>query len=95
MPLTFDLPFDQLLTYQGINPRPADFDTFWDSSLKEMRSIDPKVELIPADFQANGCECFHLYFTGVQRARLHAKYLRPNKAKPPPSCGTHVSWIHR
>jgi|GEM_PF-5335589 len=40
MPLTFDLSFDELVKYQGINPRPADFDAFWDSSLKEMRSID-------------------------------------------------------
>jgi len=83
MPLTFDLSFDELQKYQGINPRPADFDAFWDSSLKEMRSIDPKVELIPADFQANGCQCFHLYFTGVQGARVHAKYLRPTNAKSP------------
>ena len=83
MPLTFDLSFEELLKYQGMNPKPADFDTFWDASLAEMRSIDPKIELIPSDFQANGCECFHLYFTGVQGARLHAKYLRPSNAKTP------------
>ena len=83
MPLTFDLPFDQLLTYQGVSPRPADFDAFWDSSLEEMRSINPEVELVTADFQANGCQCFDLYFTGVQGARVHAKYLQPSKAISP------------
>jgi cephalosporin-C deacetylase len=51
--------------------------------LREMNSIDSKVELIPSDFQANGCECFDLYFSGVQGARVHAKYLRPTKAKSP------------
>jgi len=83
MPLTFDLPFDELLTYQGINPRPADFDAYWDQALEEMRAIDPQVELIPADFQADGCQCFDLYFTGVQGARVHAKYLRPTNVKSP------------
>ena len=70
MPLTFDLSFEELVEYQGINPRPADFDAFWDSSLKEMRSIDPKVELIPADFQANGCQCFHFYFATLNERGL-------------------------
>lgn len=83
MPLTFDMPFEQLEKYQGINPKPVDFDIFWESGLAEMRSIDPKIELIPAKFQASGCECFHLYFTGVQGARIHAKYLRPTKVNSP------------
>ncbi len=83
MPLTFDLPIEQLTTYQGKNPRPSDFDSFWDSSLAEMRSIDPQVELIAAEFQAPNVECFHLFFTGVDNARIHAKLLRPAKASSP------------
>lgn len=83
MPLTFDLPFDQLENYRGINPKPEDFDTYWDLGLREMHSTDSKVELIPADFQVSGCECFHLYFTGVQGARVHAKYIRPIRGKSP------------
>ncbi len=80
MPLTFDLPIEQLETYQGKNPRPYDFDTFWDKSLAEMRSIDSQVELIPSEFQVSSAECFHLYFTGIGGARVHAKLLRPTKA---------------
>jgi len=83
MPLTFDFPFEQLKTYQGINPRPADFDTFWDKSLAEMRAMDAQVELAPAEFQAPFAECFHLYFTGVGGARVHAKLLRPKNAPKP------------
>jgi cephalosporin-C deacetylase len=86
MPLTFDLPFEQLNTYKGINPRPADFDAFWDNSLAEMRAIDPRVELKPAKFQSAIAECSHLYFTGCGGARVHAKLLRPkNAAKPHPA----------
>jgi cephalosporin-C deacetylase len=83
MPLTFDLPFDQLKLYQGINPRPDDFDIFWDKGLAEMSSTNPQVELIPSKFQAPGVECFHLYFTGVGGARVHAKLLRPAKISSP------------
>ncbi len=36
MPLTFDYPLEKLKTYTGMNPRPADFDAFWDRSLAEM-----------------------------------------------------------
>lgn len=81
MPLTFDLPFEQLLTYQGINPRPADFDSYWDSSLAEMRSISPNIELIPADFQTPYAECLDLYFTGIGGARVHARLVRPRQAQ--------------
>ncbi len=83
MPLTFDLPFDQLKTYQGKNPCPQDFDAFWEKSLVEMQALDGRIELIPAEFQASNAECFHLYFTGVGEARVHSKLLRPVKAPRP------------
>jgi cephalosporin-C deacetylase len=83
MPLTFDLPIEQLKTYQGKNPRPYDFEAFWDKSLVEMRLIDSQVELIPAEFQASNVECFHLFFTGVDGARVHAKLLRPANTQSP------------
>ena len=48
-----------------------------------MRSIDPRVEFVTAEFQAPNVECFHLYFTGIGDARVHAKLLRPTNAQPP------------
>jgi len=83
MPLTFDYPLEKLKTYTGMNPRPADFDAFWDRSLAEMRALDPAVELVPAQYQTSFAECFHLYFTGVGGARVHAKFLRPRKLTAP------------
>jgi cephalosporin-C deacetylase len=51
-----------------------------------MRSIDPNVELVAATFQAPNVECFHLFFTGVDDARVHAKLLRPvNTPSPHPA----------
>ncbi len=74
---TIDMPLDQLKDYKGLNPRPSDFDQYWDSGLAEMRAIDPKVELIPHETKSQSVECFDLFFTGVGDARIHAKYLRP------------------
>jgi len=82
MPL-IDKPLAELRTYTGRNPRPADFDSFWDTSLAEMKALDARVELNPARFTAPGVDCFDLFFTGVGGARVHAKYLRPKSAPEP------------
>jgi len=80
MPL-IDLPLSQLETYAGLNPRPGDHEEYWQRALAELASLNPKVELVRAEFQTPFAECFHLYFTGVRGARVHAKYLRPRKAQ--------------
>ncbi len=86
MPLLFDMPYEDLLFYEGTNPRPGDFDRYWDRSLAVMQSIDPQVKLVPAEFQTDFAECFHLTFTGVGGARVYAKLLRPRKqAQPGPA----------
>ena len=77
MPLLFDMPLEELKTYQGINPRPEDFDLFWDEALAEMQSLDPEVEIVPAEFQTPYATCSHLYYTGTGGARVHAKLLQP------------------
>lgn len=83
MPLTYDLPIEQLKIYLGKNPRPYDFDAFWDKSMVKMRLIDSQVEFIPAEFQASNVECFHLFFTGVGGAREQDKLLRPANVPSP------------
>ena len=74
----FEKPLSELRIYKGINPRPSDFDDYWDSSLEEMRSIDSRAELIPnSTLSSRSTECMDLWFTGVGGARIYAKYLRP------------------
>ncbi len=83
MPI-IDMPLEQLQSYQGLNPCPADFDAYWDKAIAEMKAIDPQIELIPAaDFSIPCADCFDLYFTGVKGARVYAKYLRPKKTVNP------------
>lgn len=82
MPL-IDLPLPELHRYQGINPRPDDFDAYWNGALAEMRGVDPEVELRPSEFRAPFAEVFDLFFTGVGGSRVHAKYMRPKSASQP------------
>lgn len=78
MPL-LDLPVEALFRYEGRNPRPADFDEFWDAALREMESVDPAPQLVPHPISAPFAECFDLTFIGVGGARVYAKYLRPKQ----------------
>ncbi|CAM4358154.1 alpha/beta fold hydrolase [Paenibacillus typhae] len=82
MPLV-DMPLEQLKQYQGRNPRPADFDAYWERALGELAMVDTQLELIPSTFQTPQAECFDLYFTGVRGARIHAKYLRSRAVSTP------------
>lgn len=83
MPLLFDMPIEDLRNYKGTNPRPDNFDEFWDSSLEEMHNIDPNIELVESNFNVPHADCHDLYFTGVKNARIHAKLLRPKNANKP------------
>lgn len=93
MPI-IDMPIEELKTYEGTNPRPADFDEYWERALAEMHAVDAQVELVPSRFQVPTAECFDLYFTGVKGARIHAKYVRPKQAKEPhPAVISNVPWL--
>lgn len=86
MPI-FDLSLAELKSYQGRNPRPADFDGYWDAALGELAATDPRPELAPnPQLATRQTECFDLWFTGVGGARIYAHYLRPrNRAGRAPA----------
>ena len=95
MPLLFDMPLAELESYQGTNPKPDDFDAYWDAALAEMEALDPQVELIPADFQSAIADCFHLWFTGVGGARIYAKLMRPKRGDRTAPSRAHVPRLLR
>ncbi len=82
MPIV-DLPLEKLYSYLGRNPRPDDFDGYWDAALRELATTEPAPTLVPHHLPSRLAECFDLYFTGVGGARVHAKYLRPRGATAP------------
>jgi cephalosporin-C deacetylase len=77
------MPIDELRKYRGINPKPADFDAYWERALAEMRAVDPQIEFVRSSFEVPFADCFDLYFTGVRGARIHAKYVRPKGEQTP------------
>lgn len=74
---SIDMSIRDLENYMGTNPKPEDFDAYWDSSIQEMLSVDPDIALTEAYFHCPGADCYDLYFTGVNGARIYAQHLRP------------------
>lgn len=72
-----DMPMEKLQQYMGSSPCPRNIDRFWNDAIAEMKSVDPDVELLSADFQVPFADCYDMYFTGVGGARIYAKLLRP------------------
>ncbi len=81
----FEMPLEQLRSYRGRTPRPADFDEYWHRGLRELDSTDPQPEFVAHPSPAGFAECFDLWFTGVSQARIHAKYIRPRASGPYPA----------
>jgi cephalosporin-C deacetylase len=82
--LSFDLSSEELAVYQGTNPRPADFDQYWDKALLELDAIDPEAEFADAtDFPLTTATAQHLYFNGTGGYRVHAKVIRPAEPTGP------------
>ena len=90
MPM-IDMPLEKLKEYQGRNPRPVDFDEFWDKSLAELYAIDPKPTFKPANFKSKVAEAFDLTFTSTKGARIYAKFMKPKniEGKAPAILGFH------
>jgi cephalosporin-C deacetylase len=82
--LSFELSYEELIAYQGTNPRPDDFDQFWEKGLAELAGIDAEADFAPAtDFPLPFAKTEHLYFNGTGGYRVHAKVIRPNNAEGP------------
>ena len=71
------MSLERLKTYMGVNPRPDDFDEFWDASLAEMRAIDPCAEFKPYDYPSKIADLYELTFTSTKGARIYAKVVKP------------------
>ncbi|MBR0464750.1 MAG: acetylxylan esterase [Clostridia bacterium] len=90
MPIV-DMPLEELKTYLGRNECPQDLDAYWDRAIREMEALGTECELVRADFQLPGIECFEIYFTGVGGARIHGRFVRPksHSGKLPAMCLFH------
>lgn len=76
MPL-IDMSLEKLKVYQGISPKPADFDEYWDRALEELNAIDPRPTFTKKATGSRIADCYELTFTSAKGARIYAKFLRP------------------
>ena len=81
----FEMPLEELRAYRGRNPKPSDFDEYWDRALRELDSTPPQPELVPHPSPAKFAKSFDLWFAGVGGARIHAQYVRPTGEGPHPA----------
>lgn len=72
-----DMSLERLKSYEGRNPRPADFDKFWDDSLAEMNAIDPEAVFAPYEYPSVIADFYELTFTSTKGARIYAKFAKP------------------
>ena len=95
MPLLFDMSMDKLTSYQGTNPRPADFDDYWDAGLAELAATDPDVELVPADFQTPLRGMLSPLLHGDARRPRPCQIAAPSRPTGAPSRTAHVPRLQR
>ena len=76
MPM-LDMPIERLRTYQGQNPKPADFDAFWDNELEKIHAFNGAYEIIDTEFSTKNVKVEDLFFTAPDGSRIHAKIARP------------------
>lgn len=85
MPLV-DLPLEKLLEYPGRNPRPADFDDYWQRAIAELDTCDPSPRFEPVNAPFPSAIAQDVWFNGVGGAKIHAKFMRPRWTDQPVPC---------
>lgn len=85
MPL-FDLPLASLETYTPTVDCPADFDTFWHTTLSETRRHDLNAVFEPVDCGLQTLDTYDVTFSGYGGQRVKGWFLIPKHPKGPLPC---------
>jgi cephalosporin-C deacetylase len=70
----------QFSAYKGSAQKPADFDQFWDAQISSVQQLGTDYTLDKVAIPSKAADFYHLYFTGVGNARIHAQLVRPRDA---------------
>ena len=77
----FDLPLDQLKTYLPTREEPADFDSFWKSTLDEAREFPLDATFEKMDYGLVAQETFDVTFNGFGGQAVKGWLILPAKAQ--------------
>jgi cephalosporin-C deacetylase len=64
---------------QPSTPRPADFDSFWESKIKMLKEIPENAVLTPGDSGRPGVEYFTITMDHIHGAHVHGQLAKPKK----------------
>lgn len=73
----FDLAPDELERYRPVLDEPADFDAFWQDTLKEVEEADPVVSVRAVDTGLRLVDTWDVTFRGFAGEPVRAWYTRP------------------
>lgn len=75
--MLFDLPLEQLKTYQPAREEPADFDDFWAQTLYETRQRPLKAQFVPVETGLRLVEVFDVTFSGYGGQPIKGWFVLP------------------
>src|SRR4030065_423844 len=75
----FDLPQEQLKNYRPERYEPADFDSFWQSTLTEARVYPLNAQFEPVDYGLKAQEAFDVTFAGFGGQPIKGWLLLPRQ----------------
>lgn len=84
--MLFDLPLEQLRTYQPPRTEPEDFDAFWDQTLESARTFPLEARFEPADFGLVTVETFDVTFRGFGGHPIRGWLMLPRHRREPLPC---------
>lgn len=76
---SIDMPLEQMRQYKPALYREADFEQFWETTVREAVEQPLNAELIPFDLPAEGLQCYAVRFDGFKGGRLAGWFVRPTK----------------
>lgn len=79
----FDLPLEQLQTYQPNQTKKNDFEVFWNNRIKESKRQGLDIVIEDRMYYVPGVELYDVTFNGFRNSRIHAMYLKPDKEVNP------------
>jgi cephalosporin-C deacetylase len=84
--MLFDLPLEQLQTYQPPRTEPQDFDAFWHETLNWTRGFPLEARFEPADFGLATVETFDVTFRGFGGHPIKGWLMLPRHRREPLPC---------
>lgn len=80
-----EFSLNKMKSYLGTNPKPKDFDSYWNKKIKVIDSFIPNVKIkrvYTKEFHA--FEIYDVSFASFDGAKIYAKYLKPKTRKKVP-----------